>query len=79
MTKQSMIDELWGKALDKAASETYSTLTWIQVEKVRDVFVDLFIQEVCRALWNDECHTSDLANEEYQNNCKKIKEHFGVE
>ena len=50
------------------------------VSKVRlDKFAELIVQECIDALWTEECHTSDLAVEDYNRNCRKIKEHFGVE
>ena len=42
-------------------------------------FAELIVRECIKALWTQECHTSDLAVEEYNRNSKKIKEHFGVE
>jgi len=41
--------------------------------------VELTVKECMESLWTEECHTSDLAVEEYNRNCKKIKQHFGVE
>ena len=47
------------------------------VSKVRlDKFAELIVQECIDALWTEECHTSDLAVEDYNRNCRKIKEHF---
>ena len=43
--KQSTIDRLWGEALDKAVPDTYSTLTWTQVEKIKQVFAELIVRE----------------------------------
>ena len=42
-------------------------------------FAELIIRECARSLWSEECHTSDLAVEEFNRNSKKIKQHFGVE
>jgi len=42
-------------------------------------FAELIVRECCLALWTEECHTSDLASEEYTRGSNKIKEHFGVE
>jgi hypothetical protein len=39
---------------------------------------ELIIQECAKSLWTEECHTSDLALEEFERNSAKIKEHFGV-
>lgn len=58
------IDELWGEALDKAVPDTYSTLTWTQVEKIKQVFAELIVRE-CATLAYDGPNG--------------ILEHFGVE
>ena len=42
-------------------------------------FAELIVRECIKSLWTEECHTSDLAVEEYNRNSKKIKQHFGVE
>jgi len=42
-------------------------------------FAELLIKECIKSLWTEECHTSDLAVEEYNRNSKKIKQHFGIE
>lgn len=39
-------------------------------------FAELIIDECAQALWTDECFTSDLAMEEFNENRKKIKQHF---
>jgi len=39
------IDELWGQALDKAVPDTYSSLSWTQVEKIKAVFAELIVRE----------------------------------
>jgi len=39
---------------------------------------DLIVRECANSLWTEECHTSDLALEEFERNSAKIKEHFGV-
>ena len=41
-------------------------------------FAELIVRECARSLWTEECHTSDLAVEEFNRNSKKIKQHFGV-
>lgn len=45
---------------------------------VAEKFAELIVQECCRQLWSEECHTSDLAYLEYTRNTDKIKRHFGV-
>ena len=42
-------------------------------------FAELIVRECAKSLWTEECHTSDLALEEFEKNSKKIKQHFGVE
>ena len=42
-------------------------------------FAELIVKECAKSLWTEECHTSDLALEEFERNSAKIKEHFGVE
>jgi len=42
-------------------------------------FAELIVRECCLALWTEECHTSDLASEEYTRGSNKIRKHFGVE
>ena len=44
--------------------------------EVLEKFAELIVQECIDALWTEECHTSDLAVEDYNRNCRKIKEHF---
>lgn len=41
-------------------------------------FAELIIAEATKALWSEECMTSDLALEEYSRNSNKIKDHFGA-
>jgi len=40
-------------------------------------FAELIVRECAKSLWTEECHTSDLALEEFERNSAKIKEHFG--
>lgn len=42
-------------------------------------FAELIVKECAKSLWTDECHTSDLAVEDFNRNSKRIKQHFGVE
>lgn len=83
MTKQSIIDKLWGQALDKAVPETYSSLTWTQVDKVKNVFVDLLVQECVKVINADiETQIKDgvISNVHGLNQARNlIVEHFGVE
>ena len=70
--KLSTVDRLWGEALDKAVPETYTSLSWTQVEKIKSVFAELIVQE-CAKLANEE---TSLPYDSYS---EKIKKHFGVE
>ena len=45
----------------------------------KEKFAELIVAECAKSLWTEECHTSDLALEEFERNSAKIKEHFGVE
>ena len=78
--KLSTIDRLWGEALDRAVPETYSTLSWTQVEKIKAVFAELIVRE-CVKVVDDMADPED--SERYfwaiQNASEKIKQHFGVE
>lgn len=42
-------------------------------------FAELIVKECMDALWTEAHFMSDLAVEDYQANCKRIKQHFGVE
>jgi hypothetical protein len=48
-------------------------------DKELEFFAELIVRECIKSLWTEECHTSDLAVEEYNRNSKKIKQHFGEE
>jgi hypothetical protein len=65
------IDELWGEALDKAVPDTYSSLTWTQVEKIKAVFAELIVKE-CAEIGE---RYADGNYEVYN----QIMTHFGVE
>jgi len=41
-------------------------------------FTELLIREAAKALWTEECLTSDLALEEFSRNVQKINKHFGI-
>ena len=53
----------------------YTPIMTLDQEK----FAELIIRHCAKSLWTEECHTSDLALEEFERNSAKIKEHFGVE
>jgi hypothetical protein len=69
MTNQ--IDQLWGKALDQALPDTYTNLTWTQVEKIKQVFAELIVRECADMV--------DRAISDGGVDGRVLKEHFGVE
>lgn len=75
------IDELWGQALDKAVPDTYSSLSWTQVEKIKAVFAELIVQECVQSIENTIETKCDTDSEKM--GCEfaitDLKEHFGVE
>jgi len=71
--KLSTVDRLWGKALDRAVPDTYSTLTWTQVEKIKTVFAELMVDEVYDYILN-----ATFDDEPWPDR-KDVKKHFGVE
>ena len=73
--KWSIIDKLWGKALDRVVPDTYSSLSLTQVEKVKTVFAELIVRE-CMDLALESSHREDDMGAIIAN---KIKKHFGVE
>lgn len=52
--------------------------TPMNFQDAADEFAQLIIEECELAFWSESCMVSDLAYEEYSNNCRKIKEHFKV-
>ena len=70
------IDELWGQALDRAVPETYSSLTWTQVERIKAVFAELIVRE-CGVALNPPVQNRNVISREQAYNL--IKKHFGVE
>ena len=68
------IDELWGQALDKAVPDTYSSLTWTQVEKIKAVFAELIVRECLDIVDDEGCGEGGSIRA-----INKIKQHFGVE
>ena len=47
--------------------------------QLMEKFAELIVRECAKSLWTEECHTSDLAVEEYNRNSKKIKQHLEIE
>lgn len=69
----SSIDKLWGEALDRAIPDTYSSLSWTQVEKIKAVFAELIVQECAEV-----CERFGESGDGYTCSAE-ILEHFGVE
>lgn len=78
------IEELFGKALDQAVPETWTTLNPAQLSKLKDKFAELIIRE-CMALCIKV--ENDVELSDYEGGFKdgtllcyqEIQEHFGVE
>jgi len=63
---------------EKYADENFrGEPTWS--EAFESKFAELIVRECIKSLWTEECHTSDLAVEEYNRNSKKIKQHLEIE
>jgi len=71
------IDELWGEALDKAVPDTYSTLTWTQVEKIKQEFAMLIVGECIEVFSKDLPEDSGKMLEVVNRVCN-VADHFGV-
>lgn len=44
----------------------------------KELFAEMIIRECISALWEEECHVSDLAIAHFYRNKEKILQHFGV-
>lgn len=92
--KLSAVDRLWGEALDRAVPDTYSSLTWTQVERIKTVFAELIVMECIGILETEielvEGYKSTAHNDfdirwhdgkivHFTKLIEKSKEHFGVE
>lgn len=64
------IQELWAKAVDIAVPETYTSLSWGQIEKIKTVFAELIVRECMKV--------SNLSLSKHELPSDKIAEHFGV-
>jgi hypothetical protein len=64
------------KANDHDGDEDYENTF---EDDFQEKFAELLVRECIKSLWTEECHTSDLAVEEYNRNSKKIRQHFGIE
>ena len=71
------IDELWGEALDKAVPDTYSSLTWTQVEKIKQEFAMLIVGECIEVFSKDLPEDSGKMLEVVNRVCN-VADHFGV-
>jgi hypothetical protein len=66
------------KLIKQATTIHYSGPGEIQ-ELDPEKFAELIVRECCQALWTEECHTSDLALEEFKRNTARIRQQLGVE
>lgn len=88
------INDLFGQALDEAVPETWTTLSPVQLMRLRDKFAELIVRECTAALFDESERLSGLYSEEdnwnsaeeYEirsNQCiddiTLIEKHFGVE
>lgn len=83
------INELFGKALDQAVPETWTTLTPAQLSKLKEKFAELIVKECIsvgmaksKELFSYSKKEGDIF--EYESHgaedaVDSIKEHFGVE
>ena len=62
------IEELFGKALDQAVPETWTTLNPAQLSKLKDKFAELIVKECADWLSHREFASPEA-----------LKQHFGVE
>ena len=77
------IDELWGQALDKAVPDTYSSLSWTQVEKIKQVFSELIVEKFDDILVLElvDCigNQDKQAEQRIERLRERVKTYFGVE
>ena len=79
------IKELFGKALDQAVPETWTTLSHEQMTKLSEVFAQLIVQECAEQV--EQAKNSPFVSLDDAKRMKhfvdvtkkKIKKHFGVE
>ena len=67
------INELWARAVDTAVPETYTSLSWAQIEKIKLVFAELIVQE-CMQL-----NSQELSITAIERLLPMYQKHFGVE
>jgi hypothetical protein len=68
------INELWARAVDASVPETYTSLSWAQIEKIKLVFAQLIVQECAEWVKNTDSNP-DIGEED----ARALLEHFGVE
>ena len=73
------IDELWGQALDAAAPETYTKLSYSQVLKIKQVFADMIVAECTDVLNRRFMGDLNREDQEVRRCIADVKKHFGVE
>jgi hypothetical protein len=66
------INELWARAVDAAVPETYTSLSWAQIEKIKSAFAELIVKECCKIMADHPDRPAGVIK-------RNIKEHFGVE
>lgn len=66
------IDELFGKALDAAVPETWTTLTPAQLTKLKNKFAELIVKESYQVVIGKPNISTSLAG-------RNMLNHFGVE
>ena len=74
------IEELFGKALDQAVPETWTTLNPTQLSKLKDKFAELIVREcsvVARNTNLEDVEGGDSAV--LREAAKQIQKHFGIE
>ena len=77
------INELWARAVDAAVPETYTSLSWAQIEKIKLVFAQLIVQECMQVVHNGINNATDWDSSSWDQCCENrmyaIQKHFGVE
>ena len=76
------INELFGRALDQAVPETWTTLNPAQLSKLKDKFAELIVREcieLCKKQEYDYWRSSEEQDFTPIDCADAIKQHFGVE
>ena len=68
---KSLNKQFWGRALDRAVPETYTTLSGEQLGKAIDVYTELIVRECVDIADEYDGVGSTIVS--------RIKKHFGVE